>query len=78
MTASQIGTAHSKMSTNVSGTEVLRMKSIRLRYDSSIAVFDLESDEFQIPLFAGDSNDIDKEAIQEEEGESNVHLIYLN
>lgn len=54
------------------------MKSIRLRYDSSITVFDLESDEFQIPLFAGDSNDIDKEAIQEEEGESNVHLIYLN
>lgn len=53
MTASQIGTAHSKMSTNVSGTEVLRMKSVR----SSITVFDLESDEFQIPLFAGDSND---------------------
>lgn len=48
------------------------MKSVR----SSITVFDLESDEFQIPLFAGDSNDIDKEA--EEEGESNVHLIYLN
>ena len=72
MTASQIGTAHSKMSTNVSGTEVLRMKSVR----SSITVFDLESDEFQIPLFAGDSNDIDKE--EEEEGESNFHLIYLN